>query len=126
MIRIDRLVPSAKLRIPPAHWDKLTPEEKEEKDQEGPQYAFLEYFIFGENELMPEYEFDYNGKKYEMRTYMINFKNICQINCKQIITPEQAPVEVKLLQLSIEGRKELRDKFLSYYGRIPLEDLVEV
>ena len=42
----------------------------------------------------------------------------------QIKTPEDAPLESKCLQLSIQARSELRDKIAYYYARIPKEDKI--
>ena len=54
---------------------------------------------------------------------MIDFRNTYKINCDKIKAPDNVPHETKILQLSITVRNELRDKLISYYGRIPAEDL---
>jgi hypothetical protein len=55
---------------------------------------------------------------------MIDFRRICRIECNEIVTPEQAPLKTKVLQISIETRRELRDKLTWYFGRVPEEDMV--
>jgi hypothetical protein len=56
---------------------------------------------------------------------MIDFKNSYKINCNKIKSPKDAPLNKKILQLSITSRSELREKIAYYYGRIPEEDLIE-
>jgi hypothetical protein len=55
---------------------------------------------------------------------MIDFANIQKVNCNKIITPENAPLDTKCLQLSIQSRSELRNKISNYYSRKPIEDKI--
>jgi hypothetical protein len=55
---------------------------------------------------------------------MINFRDIYKLRCDRINTPEDAPLDSKVLELSIEIRSELREKVAAYYGRPPKEDKV--
>ena len=53
---------------------------------------------------------------------MIDFRNIYKLSCEKIITPKDAPLESKCLQLSIQARSDLRTKIADYYARVPKED----
>ena len=45
-----------------------------------------------------------------------------KINCDKINTPEDSPWESRILELSVETRKELREKMASFYGTPAPED----
>ena len=67
---------------------------------------------------------DRKGDNIETKYYMIDFKNIHKLNCDKINSPEDAPLQSKCLQLSVQTRSELREKISNYYARIPKEDLI--
>jgi len=64
------------------------------------------------------------GGPSETGYYMLDFRRICRIECNKVVKPEQAPLEPKVLQISIETRGELREKLAWYFGRIPKEDML--
>lgn len=110
--------------VAPYIWDKFPPEEKQKRLEEGLGYPFLELFIYEKHDLFTEYLL--HGRKGNIVTkyYMIDFTNIQKVNCDKIITPENAPLETKCLQLSVQSRSELRDKISYYYSRVPKEDKI--
>ena len=55
--------------------------------------------------------------------YMIDFRNTYKLDCEKIVSPKDAPLEAKVLELSIEARADLRNKIAFYYGRTPQEDI---
>jgi len=110
--------------IPPEAWKDLTIEKKEKCLMEGVTYAHLRLFIYEKNDLFEPYVFNIKGKEIEIRYYLIDFRNVYKINCNKISSPENAPLESKCLQLSIQARSELRDKISYYFGRVPEEDKI--
>jgi len=109
---------------PPNVWVSLPLEEKQRRLEEGPGYAFLEFFIYERNILFPEYPVHRRQGDIKTRYYMIDFRDIYKINCQKIITPEDSPLNSKCLQLSIDARSDLRDKIVKYYSREPVEDKI--
>ena len=110
--------------VPPHVWDKFPQEEKLKRSEEGYGYAFLELFIYEKNDLFPKYTLHRKQGEIETNYYMIDFRNTYKLNYEKIKTPEDAPLESKCLQLSIQARYELRDKIAWYYGRVPEEDKI--
>lgn len=123
LTRINRLMEPNQM-LSPAKWKGLSLEEQEAIMAKGNQYALTNYFIYEQNDILKEYTL----KKRNIRYYMIDFRNINKIKCKMIkrsdkLTEEDAPLlESKALQLSVETRRELRDKIAYYYYRPPEED----
>jgi len=83
----------------------------------------LNLFIYENADIFQEYTLKRKGQeKITTNYYMIDFRNTYKICCKEIISPEKAPLKSKVLQLSPETRAELTNKLLKYYERIHLED----
>lgn len=110
--------------VPPNIWEKFPSEEKQKHSEEGYGYTFLELFIYEKNDLFPKYTIHRKRENIETKYYMINFRNAYILNCEKIKTPEDAPLDSKCLQLSLQARSELRDKIAYYYARIPKEDKI--
>jgi len=125
LTRINRPVSPDKA-IPPAGWETLTPLEQKQKMDAGLIYTHWEKFIYEKNDLFPIYTLKKTSSSWEKTTnhYMIDFRNTFRVNCSKIVRPNKAPLGTKCLQLSIETRKELREKISAYYWRIPEEDKV--
>ncbi len=84
-------------------------------------YALLEHFIYAPHELLEHYTL----KSRDVGHYMIDFRDTRKVKCESVISNEEEPTALfpgKLLQLSIETRRELRLKMVEYFGRIPDED----
>ncbi|MFQ5906409.1 MAG: ribulose-phosphate 3-epimerase [bacterium] len=94
--------------------------------EEGLAYTFLEFFVYAENREFPEYIVHRREGDVTTRFRMVNFGNVYRLDCDKINTPQDAPLDSKVLQLSIEARCQLRDKISWYYGREPEEDRLEV
>jgi len=110
--------------IPPHAWKIMSQEERERRLAVGHQYAFSNLFIYDKHDLLPPYTVHRRHGKIQTNYYMINFRNINKLCCDKINTPTDAPLECKVLELSVETRQELRDKITSHYGYIPLEDRI--
>ena len=110
--------------LSPLKWNSLPVIEKAKREAIGLGYAFLNLFIYQEHEVFREYSVN-NKRKEEIKTnyFMIDFRNTYKLDCEKIVTPIDAPLEAKILELSIETRSELRNKISFYYGRIPKEDI---
>ena len=105
--------------LSPDGWEKLPPEEKQTRLAEGFNYALLHFFVYEQHDLFPYYELRDGTKN---NYYMIDFRSTYRLNCGLILSPTNAPLQSKCLQLSIETRSELRDKLAYYYSRVPEED----
>ena len=53
---------------------------------------------------------------------MIDFRNTYKLCCDTINSAKDAPLKTKVLQISVETRKELREKIAFYFGRPAPED----
>lgn len=108
--------------IPPHAWKKMTPEQKQKRSAVGLEYAFVGLFVYEKHDLLPKYTVHRKTGDIETKYYMINFRDVFKLCCDKINSPEDAPLESKVLELSIETRQELRDKVATYYAYVPLED----
>jgi hypothetical protein len=108
--------------VPPDVWGKLPEEEIQKRLSAGKAYAFYQYFIYDKNQILPEYSIG----AIEVGFYMIDFRNIYKIHCDKIPNQQQVPLEAKCLQLSINVRKELREKISYYFYRPAPEDEIEL
>jgi hypothetical protein len=55
---------------------------------------------------------------------MIDFRRMHKVECDRIANAKQAPLDTKILQLSVDTRAELREKLAAYFWRVPAEDVV--
>ncbi len=110
---------------PPIIWARMSQEEKDQRFDmsQNKSYAFFDSFIYSEHDQLPKYKLK-NKKKVEFETgfRLIDFKKIYKVNCSAINNSKQVPIESKILQSSIETRKELREKLAHYFYRKPKED----
>lgn len=54
---------------------------------------------------------------------MVEFGRIHRVECSEFDRGKVAPSGTKLLQVSVQTRKELRHKLSEYFGRVPKEDV---
>jgi hypothetical protein len=109
--------------ISPSIWERLAPEEKQKRLEVGRTYALLNLFVYEKHVLFPKYTLHRKDKEDVETNYcMIDFRNTYKLCCNKIITPEDSPLESKMLQLSIGTRSELREKLVNYYANAPAED----
>ncbi|MBM2813961.1 MAG: hypothetical protein HW421_723 [Ignavibacteria bacterium] len=117
---------SSEQAITTEEWNNFSIDEKIKRNEEGITFALRNLFIYQDNEIFHEYTLRGRDIKY----YMIDFRNSYKINCDKIKRPEKLKtvdgivMESKVLQLSIDARKELREKIADYYSRIPIEDKI--
>jgi hypothetical protein len=123
LTRINRKMETQQA-IPPHAWKEMSQEDREKRLAVGHEYAFPSLFIYEKHDLLPPYPVHRKQGNVETNYYMINFRDIYKLCCDKINTPTDAPLESKVLELSIETRKELREKITSHYGYIPKEDKV--
>lgn len=124
LTRINRKMEPQQSVSPQVWEERFSPEEKQRRLEVGYAYASVELFVYEKNNLFPKYIIHRRQGNIETNYYMIDFRNSYKVSCEKIITPENAPLESKVLQLSIKTRSELRQKIADYYARIPKEDLV--
>jgi len=87
-------------------------------------FTLVEYFIYDKHDILPSYPVESKSMEISTETgcYMIDFRKIFRLVCKQISSAISAPLEMKLLQLSIQARSDLREKLSGYFARKPPED----
>lgn len=122
LTRLNRQVEPEKA-FDPITWENFSEEEKKLKSNEGVSFVFLDYFIYGEHEYLPRYPLKLKKIEFDTGFYMIDFRKSYRVHCSKIQSAEQSPYESKILQLSVDTRKQLRNKISSYYLRAPKEDL---
>jgi len=111
--------------VSPLVWKKLGIEERQRRLEVGRTYALLNLFIYEKHDLLPLYTLQRKAKEDVVTNYyMIDFRSTYKLCCDKIISPEDSPLESKILQLSIETRDELRKKLVNYYANVPAEDKV--
>ena len=125
LTRINRKV-SPEKSVSRSVWDKhLSPERKQKLIAAGRDYAVLDCFIYEAHDLLKMYQLDRKKSgPIEMGYYMVDFKTIYRINCDKINRNNPAPPGMKILQLSMSARDDLRNKLSLYFGRTPPEDQV--
>jgi len=110
--------------VSPQQWESFPEEEKQRRLREGRVYAFENLFIYEPHPLLPKYKVPRREGDIETNYYMLDFRNTYKLRCDKINSPTDAPLESKILQLSIDARSELRNKISTYYGKPPLEDKI--
>ena len=108
--------------IGPDKWERLSDEEKSKRLADSPSKEYLAFHLYAydRHDLLPEYELKYKQMKESINYYMIDFRNLCKVQ----IPGDIDPLSIKILQLSIQARKELREKLAHYFGRRPEEDVI--
>lgn len=124
LTRLNRVM-TAQQSVIPEVWEAFSPEEKQRRAEIGEKYASVRFFIYENHDLLPKYTMHIGTEDIEMNYYLIDFRNTHKLSCNEIITAEKAPLELKVLELSVETRQELRDKVSSYYAAVPEEDEIE-
>lgn len=123
LTNINRRMPPDKA-VAPDVWEGLPVNERQGRLSAGDAYALVEYFIYGPHDSLPKYTVNRKGGPIQTGCYMLDFRRIYRIECDKVANAKQAPLEPKLLQISIETRGELRDKLAWYFGRTPKEDML--
>lgn len=112
--------------VSPEDWARMSAEEKQRRfDMSKPEsFALVEYFIYEKNDNFSSYpvQSEKMGIDKVCGCYMIDFRKISRLVCKQITSATSAPLAVKVLELSIQTRSELRGKLSWYFARKPPED----
>lgn len=122
LTRINRLM-TPQQAVPPKVWEAMGVEERRRREAKHVEYAFPYLFVFEKDAKLPIYTLKRQKENIPTGYYMVDFKNTTKISCNQIKSPEKAPLDSKILELSVETRKDLGDKLASYYGTLAQEDL---
>jgi hypothetical protein len=122
LTRINRRV-SPEQSLPPDAWTRMGPEEKAVRTAEGEALVFQDAFVFAPSPLLPPYRLDRQGGAVEMDHYMVDFKAVFRLESSLVARGKPLPEGLKILELSIESRQDLRDKVALFYGRVPAEDV---
>lgn len=112
--------------VPPEKWESYSEEEKINKVNIGTTYVFFDIFIYPEHDLLPKYKIRQQGEWTEINSYKIDFKKSFRVSCPKIQDAKNSPIETKVLQLTVQARKELREKISFFYARQPAEDVKEL
>lgn len=112
------------LHYSPEEWEKKTPEEQQDILIKGPSFALLSIFIYDQHPSLPEYPIKIRGEEIFIRYHMIDFRHMYNFKSPRIISPDNSPIEAKILQIKIKTREELRNKIAHFFGRPAEEDLI--
>lgn len=123
LTRVNRVM-TPQQAVPPEVWEKLPQEEQQKRLKEELAYAFESFFVYAPLPLFTKYTVHRKKGSVNTNYYMIDFRNTFKLCCDKIISPFNAPLESKVLQLSYTTRSELRDKVSAYYGKVPEEDKI--
>lgn len=123
LLRLNKQVPPERA-LPPEGWERLPAIEREKRLALGPTMIYVELFVYDKHELLPEYRLDKKPEPINESFYMVDFKRIFRVDCERITREGAIPERVKLLELSIEARSQLRVKLSKYFGRVPAEDML--
>lgn len=108
------------LGIPPDKWEHLNEDQRNEILNKEIQYQYTEKYVYSECEFFSEYQLKYKKlAAVATKAYWIDFKDAFTINSDKI---DRNVTYAKVLQLTIKGRHELRQKIADFYARIPDED----
>lgn len=107
--------------LPPIAWEKMSEATKKLKLAEGTTYGFMNYFVYDKSDSLLPYDVKIDNALNSTTYYMIDFRNTIKVGSKSIETG-RLPIKSKILQLSIAGRTELREKLSYFYRRPPKED----
>jgi hypothetical protein len=111
--------------VSPHVWETMSEEDKARRFRGEPKgHAFLENFVYEKHDLLKTYTVHRQTGNIETNHYMVDFRKIYRIECGKVANPKQAPLETKILELSIPTRGELRHKLAHYFGREPEEDRI--
>lgn len=122
LTRINRKV-QPELSVPPASWSSFPPERKQKMIAEGTSFVSLECFIYAPHDLLEPYEVLLRaGTKQRVHSHMVDFKSIFRVNCNAIDRKKEVPAGLKVLELTVSTRAQLRDKLANYFGRAAEED----
>ena len=125
--RINQLVEPERAYAP-ADWDALPEETRRQRLESGKDYAFKEYFIYSEHDMIqPKYQVVHRKIVFETGSYAIDFRKMFRISCPLIrdsndAVADQQLLDSKILQLSVDAREDLRQKLAYYFQRRPDED----
>ncbi len=120
--------------LSPEKWEALPIEKRTAKQEKGIVYTLEHLFIY---EKSPPWLSEYpvrlkGGERISGGYYEFDFRNATKVECECVIHPDEDNFNEetcrkllcsKVLELSKENRKDLRDKLADYYGRPPKEDL---
>jgi len=107
--------------IGPEKWATMSADEQAERlaPSPGKRYTLLHIFCYEKHDLLPEYQIKYMRKTANTNYQVIDFRSMYRVH---IDLSHVQPSIIKRLQLSVDARKELRDKLAYYFGRPPEED----
>ncbi len=125
LLRVNRPM-TPEQSVSPTQWERMTPSDRERRfDMSKPEsLAFVDLFVYAAHDLLPRYEIHLRDGQRKTGFYMVDFRLTCHVKCDKVANAKQAPVEAKVLQLTIDARGDLRDKVAAFYARVPREDEV--
>ena len=86
-------------------------------------YTYFDCFVYEQNGLFPTYEVKRNNKTIATLQYrMVDFKSIFRVECNLIEREQDAPPGIKVAELTVEARAQLRDKLTYYFSQNADED----
>jgi len=105
--------------VPPEEWEAL---EEEKKQRMKPGYMFYPLFVYAPHALLPTYDVTIRGETINVGHHMVDFRDAVKVKCGEIKSAKDAPLRLKKLELSVETRRDLREKLGAYFHRPAEED----
>jgi hypothetical protein len=97
---------------------KMDADKQAEVMSESAKYTYLQCFIYEQNGFFPPYDVKRNNQPVATLEYrMVDFKSIFRVECSLIEREQEIPTGVKISELTVETRAQLRDKLTFYFGR---------
>jgi hypothetical protein len=112
------------VQFPPK--DGFTPEEIAKMDgdkqaelvSQAATYSYLDCFVYEPNGFFPTYEVRRSKQTWpNLQHRMVDFKSIFRVDCSLIVREQEMPTGIKISELTVETRAQLRDKLTYYFGR---------
>jgi hypothetical protein len=86
-------------------------------------FSFQDCFIYEPNGLFAPYDVKRKGQTVaSLQHRMVDFKSIFRVGCSMIDRAQELPAGIKISELSVETRAQLREKLAFYFGRPATED----
>jgi len=124
LTRINRTV-APELIFAPHIWAQMPDEKQQRLLGKGMSYTYLDFFIYEGHGLLPNYTVHRKGgDNIQTTCHMVDFRNVHKIRSNKIKSASDSPADMKILELSIGTRQDLRQKLTQYYARVPEEELI--
>lgn len=104
--------------LSPDHYQRIPPATRNAREAKGPVYACAQVFCYSPHRILGSY---LSGDR-TIEHWQVKFTDIYKLQWKHIARGQAIPAGVKVLELSIEARNDLRLKLSKFFFRPAEED----